>query len=138
MLIVVYFLLCLSGLYMLCYIIIVHNTYFFFFFKQKTAYEMRISDWSSDVCSSDLFARDHRHGDDHQQGDDERDERRGLQPQPRLQMLRNQRRAEEKQQCARHEDHRDDRHEKADRQLAVLDVLEIGRASCRERVCQYV
>src|SRR3546814_3665912 len=29
---------------------------FFFFFKQKTAYEMRISDWSSDVCSSDLCA----------------------------------------------------------------------------------
>src|SRR3546814_3587436 len=28
--------------------------YFFFFLKQKTAYEMRISDWSSDVCSSDL------------------------------------------------------------------------------------
>src|SRR3546814_5109756 len=32
----------------------------FFFFKQKTAYEMRISDWSSDVCSSDLIA--HRLG----------------------------------------------------------------------------
>src|SRR3546814_2344521 len=31
--------------------------FFFFFFKQKTAYEMRISDWSSDVCSSDLRAR---------------------------------------------------------------------------------
>src|SRR3546814_774417 len=30
---------------------------YFFFFKQKTAYEMRISDWSSDVCSSDLGAR---------------------------------------------------------------------------------
>src|SRR3546814_4788705 len=29
----------------------------FFFFKQKTAYEMRISDWSSDVCSSDLNNR---------------------------------------------------------------------------------
>src|SRR3546814_18857380 len=29
---------------------------YFFFFKQKTAYEMRISDWSSDVCSSDLNA----------------------------------------------------------------------------------
>src|SRR3546814_5214523 len=29
----------------------------FFFFKQKTAYEMRISDWSSDVCSSDLHVR---------------------------------------------------------------------------------
>src|SRR3546814_4380449 len=30
--------------------------FFFFFFKQKTAYEMHISDWSSDVCSSDLLA----------------------------------------------------------------------------------
>src|SRR3546814_10415480 len=30
----------------------------FFFFKQKTAYEMRISDWSSDVCSSDLIRED--------------------------------------------------------------------------------
>src|SRR3546814_9622525 len=30
----------------------------FFFFKQKTAYEMRISDWSSDVCSSDLRRQD--------------------------------------------------------------------------------
>src|SRR3546814_9218894 len=41
---------------------------FFFFFKQKTAYEMRISDWSSDVCSSDLLSvhaenlREHRKG----------------------------------------------------------------------------
>src|SRR3546814_1644473 len=33
----------------------------FFFFKQKTAYEMRISDWSSDVCSSDLCLRRHGH-----------------------------------------------------------------------------
>src|SRR3546814_7503649 len=33
------------------------RTWLFFFFKQKTAYEMRISDWSSDVCSSDLFGR---------------------------------------------------------------------------------
>src|SRR3546814_4110920 len=33
----------------------------FFFFKQKTAYEMRISDWSSDVCSSDLIARCLKH-----------------------------------------------------------------------------
>src|SRR3546814_19340390 len=32
---------------------------FFFFFKQKTAYEMRISDWSSDVCSSDLTRAPH-------------------------------------------------------------------------------
>src|SRR3546814_5448840 len=34
----------------------------FFFFKQKTAYEVRISDWSSGVCSSDLLAH-HRPGD---------------------------------------------------------------------------
>src|SRR3546814_2387289 len=33
------------------------NNMCFFFFKQKTAYEMRISDWSSDVCSSDLRLR---------------------------------------------------------------------------------
>src|SRR3546814_2209599 len=32
--------------------------HFFFFFKQKTAYELRISDWSSDVCSSDLRTGD--------------------------------------------------------------------------------
>src|SRR3546814_9827553 len=36
---------------MLC----VSVVFIFFFFKQKTAYEMRISDWSSDVCSSDLI-----------------------------------------------------------------------------------
>src|SRR3546814_611902 len=36
----------------------------FFFFKQKTAYEMRISDWSSDVCSSDLLAVTQRHDGD--------------------------------------------------------------------------
>src|SRR3546814_12409694 len=35
----------------MCYSLII----FIFFFKQKTAYEMRISDWSSDVCSSDLL-----------------------------------------------------------------------------------
>src|SRR3546814_10161996 len=33
----------------------------FFFVKQKTAYEMRISDWSSDVCSSDLSSRNRLH-----------------------------------------------------------------------------
>src|SRR3546814_664382 len=35
---------------------VVIGSRYFFFFKQKTAYEMRISDWSSDVCSSDLLA----------------------------------------------------------------------------------
>src|SRR3546814_5948859 len=43
---------------------------FVFFFKQKTAYEMRISDWSSDVCSSDLMAahRDPVHRGNHRFG----------------------------------------------------------------------
>src|SRR3546814_6792035 len=36
------------------YMVICHDIYFFFF-KQKSAYDMRISDWSSDVCSSDLL-----------------------------------------------------------------------------------
>src|SRR3546814_7481427 len=43
-----------------------------FMFKQKTAYEMRISDWSADVCSSYLAEGQHRHhagGDDHGPGD---------------------------------------------------------------------
>src|SRR3546814_7088747 len=38
----------------LLYLLLFFFVTFFFFFKQKTAYEMRISDWSSDVCSSDL------------------------------------------------------------------------------------
>src|SRR3546814_5497405 len=45
--------------------------YFFVFFKQKTAYEMRISDWSSDVCSSDL-----------NQADDHRAAARAFEPEP--------------------------------------------------------
>src|SRR3546814_7500890 len=40
----------------MCYFVV-----FFFFCKQKTAYEMRISDWSSDVCSSDLVQEHHVH-----------------------------------------------------------------------------
>src|SRR3546814_16981257 len=46
----------------------------FFFFKQKTAYDMRISDWSSDVCSSDLYYRGSA-------------ERRALRRSPRLRRL---------------------------------------------------
>src|SRR3546814_2515241 len=41
-------------LYLIVFWLFVVFWFFFFFFKQKTAYEMRISDWSSDVCSSDL------------------------------------------------------------------------------------
>src|SRR3546814_3101903 len=42
---------CLSAV---VFMVILNTGYLFFFVKQKTAYEMRISDWSSDVCSSDL------------------------------------------------------------------------------------
>src|SRR3546814_981298 len=95
----------------------------FFFFKQKTAYEMRISDWSSDVCSSDL-GRGYllwraigalwrlRHG-----VADQRDAegRCGAQPYEGPSLWRRE-------------------HACGD----AGDRIEIGRASCRERVCQYV
>src|SRR3546814_1245528 len=45
-------LICINLIMLACYLY--SCIFFFFFFKQKTAYEMRISDWSSDVCSSDL------------------------------------------------------------------------------------
>src|SRR3546814_16734695 len=45
-------------MYLSCWCVLcVLVVFCFFFFKQKTAYEMRISDWSSDVCSSDLRRR---------------------------------------------------------------------------------
>src|SRR3546814_19036478 len=84
-----------------------------FFFKQKTAYEMRISDWSSDVCSSDLLAsarplhHPRRRGRGCAAG--------GGDPPFRIWP-------------------RPDR----DRPRIRSDGDEIGRASCRERVCQYV
>src|SRR3546814_7546319 len=107
---------------------------FVFFFKQKTAYEMRISDWSSDVCSSDLGqcnapargrsrARQLDEYRPHLRGaallaaaEDQPEERRSAWPGVELQAR-----------CRS----RDRRH--ADRRRR-----EIGRASCRERVCQYV
>src|SRR3546814_8772916 len=92
----------------------------FFFFKQKTAYEMRISDWSSDVCSSDLDMRVAKGRQD--QAAAHIDDAGGRSPQ------------------------RADLGLAADRDdPAVLNrdrfgpgLPEIGRASCRERVCQYV
>src|SRR3546814_3156920 len=45
----------LISLYLMCGCAMLFIVFYFFFFKQKTAYEMRISDWSSDVCSSDLY-----------------------------------------------------------------------------------
>src|SRR3546814_2958462 len=83
-----------------------------FFFKQKTAYEMRISDWSSDVCSSDL-------------------------PEFGGALL-----AEPSEGLGEHRVTIDGRPatdwvERAMEELSAMPE-EIGRASCRERVCQYV
>src|SRR3546814_5391530 len=87
----------------------------FFFFKQKTAYEMRISDWSSDVCSSDL----------------------GWPPPRRLPISsagRTRRRSGTwsfglATPCV---------HRCRPTCGASRPAAKIGRASCRERVCQYV
>src|SRR3546814_8999027 len=91
---------------------IVFSCCLFFFFKQKTAYEMRISDWSSDVCSSDLAG-----GARHQaEADDVHLLARG-------------------DQRSAHGEHR---HPQQVEPSQPSGHAEIGRASCRERVCQYV
>src|SRR3546814_10454252 len=91
---------------------------FFFFFKQKTAYEMRISDWSSDVCSSDLrvIAKIEWHP--------------GTPfPLQGFYVTKTEQIEELRKYC---------RHVFVDTQRQQMPVEEIGRASCRERVCQYV
>src|SRR3546814_2239539 len=100
---------------------------FFFFFKQKTAYEMRISNWSSDVCSSDLLVDQ---------------ELRSATMADGLAMAIGiheplHRRAILRQLCGRvgHQD-RSDRIEQ--HRGRASELPEIGRASCRERVCQSV
>src|SRR3546814_3121291 len=87
--------------------------HFFFFFKQKTAYEMRISDWSSDVCSSDL-----RGGPDHVVA-------QGVTTPTAQRILMRFERCLETLLVA-------------EAQLQRRLQAQIGRASCRERVCQYV
>src|SRR3546814_2084479 len=94
-----------------------------FFFKQKTAYEMRISDWSSDVCSSDLAAQaTYRQG--------------KLGRLFRGRYGRDHRSAEARRTAA---DGGAGVHAPAGRRAGDSGKgVEIGRASCRERVCQYV
>src|SRR3546814_4552803 len=96
---------------------------FFFLFKQKTAYELRISDWSSDVCSSDL----QRMQLDRLAFDQGRLERLDAQ------TMQGRRAIQQHRMLADHlfED-------VPDLRPLLLDHLQIGRASCRERVCQYV
>src|SRR3546814_3629421 len=90
----------------------------FFFFKQKTAYEMRISDWSSDVCSSDLMRRwVVAHDLPINEAVGMRDDRiAGLVALPLLHP-----------------------HVLGPlEQVGQVEAGQLGRASCRERVCQYV
>src|SRR3546814_9976285 len=102
-----------------------------FFFKQKTAYEMRISDWSSDVCSSDLLLGAQRSLLGEAEGDDAAGEavRHGHHPG----IVRVQHRGAVFRQAG------DDLGLFLGDRLDRMERLEeIGRASCRERVCQYV
>src|SRR3546814_5079989 len=91
-----------------------------FFFKQKTAYELRISDWSSDVCSSDLLISI---------GDD-----------ISVRVLSvNGSTVRFGVEAPRHIGvHRSEIYEKIQKKRAQASRKEIGRASCRERVCKYV
>src|SRR3546814_5529489 len=104
---------------------------FFFLFKHKTAYEMRISDWSSDVCSSDLnlVVVAHAH-----QNDIGRRGQRGHLDTFSTQIANLFRRSgvafADQRAIARPDQMPDYRHAHASR--------EIGSASCRERACTYV
>src|SRR3546814_9778834 len=94
-----------------------------FFFKQKTAYEMRISDWSSDVCSSDLVAEQPGEAGMRVDGDvaDLLGPVGGPAQPGDAQPAGAGRPADGRRLRRVERDHR-----------------EIGRASCRERVCPYV
>src|SRR3546814_6667741 len=98
----------------------------FFFFKQKTAYDMRISDWSSDVCSSDLSVRFSTAGADKWDTVDHDLWAGGL---PVLRGC-----------LASLACRREALYEGGDHVIIVgrVEQLEIGRAPCRERVCKYV
>src|SRR3546814_2083747 len=93
----------------------------FFFFKQKTAYEMRISDWSSDVCSSDLADAVPLAG-------DELSDLQIIDLRTEFNNLTAELVAEDQRGV----------HRLGGPPIPFIDVNEIGRASCRERVCQYV
>src|SRR3546814_11916373 len=111
-----------------------------FFFKQKTAYEMRISDWSSDVCSSDL---PRRHGEHHRVPLRRADEVGYPFQQPSSRSAahgRLQQREDGEGGDPQHDDLAE-RVERADIHQGHVDDIgahEIGRASCRARVCQFV
>src|SRR3546814_9969769 len=98
---------------------------FFFFFKQKTAYEMRISDWSSDVCSSDLPEREPQYV---------LDQMRATLGTAAFNAQYLQRPVAADGQLIKREWFRSYTSPPA----FYPGEIKIGRASCRERVCQYV
>src|SRR3546814_7555816 len=104
----------------------------FFYFKQKTAYDMRISDWSSDVCSSDLLGET--------QDDEVLPRRRGV----ALVGRKGQRLVRPDRDDGHDDDREDDEDDPApgetvqESEMRAADLFEIGRESCRERVCQSV
>src|SRR3546814_4890012 len=99
----------------------------FFFFKQKTAYEMRSSGWSSDVCSSDLAD----HGAEHAGG--------AVGFQGLGQVLDLAVRFDQPGTLGNaHQGASGVEHVHEQEGQHYADHAEIGRASCRERVCQYV
>src|SRR3546814_9143760 len=100
--------------------------YNFFFFKQKTAYEMRISDWSSDVCSSDLLGLDALLPVVTPIEDAVQTALAELQPVVRLSIPVDIATAADGTSAS------------VTASLLRVEILQIGRASCRERVCQYV
>src|SRR3546814_15869499 len=130
--------------------------YFFFFFKQKTAYEMRISDWSSDVCSSDLATVDLLHQDGravdnifaHHQSLLVEADRGNIGPADQINAISIDRLAVLREEYAGIDSaqHTNDRQSVlvkqnthfVDRSRHAHHHSQIGRASCRERVCQYV
>src|SRR3546814_2069527 len=102
----------------------------FFFFKQKTAYEMRISDWSSDVCSSDLKRLSENVG----VSDTVQAIRELLQGLNESLSLSDNRSVNAGRRIDENAGLSD-----AKTFASLKSVSEkIGRASCRERVCQYV
>src|SRR3546814_3842062 len=97
-----------------------------FFFKQKTAYEMRISDWSSDVCSSDLEANPAANASAFTDGWFRTGDLGRLDAEGYLTI------------AGRIKEIVNREGEKISPREVDEALLEIGRASCRERVCQYV
>src|SRR3546814_1620279 len=107
---------------------------FVFFFKQKTAYEMRISDWSSDVCSSDLHVQCKR---THPVGSiRERDVGHGREASSQRGRLVGEDRGGERKRTAR----KRGRHPYQPPSSSSCAIVrrKIGRASGRARVCPYV